>query len=215
MKRLLSGVRAFHNSGSHANAELYGALADGQSPDTLFFTCADSRVVPAFIATSDPGELFTVRNVGNLIPRLDGDGLSTSDSSEAAAIEYALEMLHVTDVVVCGHSGCGAMAGLVAPNASTFPPNLKQWLAQAHGVLDASKFAASLGQGLPQADVLSQRNVVLQLRALETYPGIRRRTRDGGLRVHGWWFDIASASVQVLRPTEGKFVAFEEAYGSE
>ncbi len=212
MKKLIAGVRAFHHQLPPADNDRYTALAEGQSPDTLFIACADSRVVPAFIASSEPGELFTVRNVGNLIPRVDPHGLSVGDHSEAAAVEYATEVLHVTDIVVCGHSGCGAMAGLASRGTTKLPVNLEHWLDLAAGALLPDAFAPALGAGLAPSDVLSQRNVVVQLRALESYSYVEEHLREGQLRLHGWWFDIATARVHAFDPKTGTFVDFDQAY---
>ncbi|NJK33295.1 MAG: hypothetical protein HC927_13340 [Deltaproteobacteria bacterium] len=127
MRKLISGVLDFHRRLASGRAETYEPLAEGQSPTTLFFACADSRVVPAFIASAEPGELFTVRNVGNIVPRADEGGHSIGDRSEASAVEYAVEKLGVTDVVVCGHSGCGAMAALQGPESELPPTCVLGW----------------------------------------------------------------------------------------
>lgn len=136
MQRLIAGVRAFHASIEEGGWTTDAPLADGQRPET-FLACSDSRVVPAFLSTTEPGELFTVRNVGNLIPPAGPRGASTGDRSEASAIEYAVDRLGVQDIVICGHSGDGAMAALAA--RETYP-NVKERLGTAairrHGWFD-------------------------------------------------------------------------------
>ena len=127
MRKLVKGIV----DSEECSAELPGEvcrLALGQSPDTLFIACSDSRVVPNLFASTDPGNLFVVRNVGNLIPVCGPDGLSSADESEAAAIEFALMNLKVTDIVVCGHSECGAMHALVQGREKLMAPNLRAWL---------------------------------------------------------------------------------------
>lgn len=210
MKHLIQGVREFHARLALGGDVRYEPLADSQDPGTLFICCSDSRVVPAFIATAGPGELFTVRNVGNLVPRVDVEGSSVGDRSEASAIEYALQVLHVADIVICGHSGCGAMTALLA-NAP-LPTNLEHWLAHARGALDDGGFPASLGKGRDRADVLSQRNVLIQGRALESYPGVRAGMASRTLRVHRWWFDIRAPRIEVFDLARGCFVDFDEAH---
>jgi carbonic anhydrase len=211
MKKLVQGVRDFHLRMKSGASAVYEPLAEGQSPDTLFITCADSRVVPAFIATAEPGELFTVRNVGNLIPRSAGDGHSTGDRSEGSAIEYAIQVLNVGDIVVCGHSGCGAMGALLQ-DRNALPPNLDAWLEHARATLRDDDHSASLGFGDDRADVLSKRNVLLQMQSLMSYSMIRERVQDGRLRLHGWWFDIRSTEVKVHDALQARFIAFEIAF---
>src|SRR5260221_6050909 len=109
MKKLVKGIIDFRRKGLPGYREKFGHLALGQSPDTLFIACSDSRVVPNTFASADPGDLFVIRNVGNLIAPADPSGLSPSDESEGAAIEFAVLTLGVRDIIVCGHSECGAM----------------------------------------------------------------------------------------------------------
>src|SRR3989344_7005564 len=113
MKKLILGIVEFRNNVQESYREAFGKLATGQAPDTLFIACSDSRVVPNTFASTNPGDLFVLRNVGNLVPPCDKHGLSTSDESEAAAIEYSIETLGVTNIIVCGHSECAAMRALV------------------------------------------------------------------------------------------------------
>ena len=128
MRKLIWGIVEFREQQLPRYAEHFRELADGQSPNTLFITCADSRVAPNLLVSTDPGELFTMRNVGNLVPPATADGLSTGDLSEASAIEYAVKVLKVANIVVCGHSGCGAMKAVLAPGPLDDTPNLTAWL---------------------------------------------------------------------------------------
>lgn len=191
----------------------YTNLRLHQEPDTLFISCSDSRVVPHLLSGSEPGDLFVCRNIGNLLPPSDPFGDSTGDHSEAAVLEYAIGKLGVHDLVVCGHSECGAMAALLSgppPEA----PNLGYWLTLGQGALDDAAFPATLGEGLEERDRVSQRNVLCQLRHARTYPVVAEAMRAKTLRVHGWWFDIGGATVQAWSPEAGRFVTIDEPYAT-
>src|SRR5712691_7179979 len=118
MKKLIQGIIDFRKHRIADYREKFSKLALGQSPDTLFIACSDSRVVPNLFASADPGDLFVIRNVGNIIAPADREGRSQSDESEAAAMEFSIEKLNVTDIIVCGHSECGAMQAIIAGRAS-------------------------------------------------------------------------------------------------
>ena len=124
MRELIAGIAEFREKLLPEYAERFRALASGQSPDTLMITCSDSRVVPDLLASTHPGDLFTMRNVGNLVPPADAEGISTSDVSEASAIEYAVLVLGVRNIVVCGHSSCGAMKAALAQKVQPDTPTL-------------------------------------------------------------------------------------------
>lgn len=205
MKNLIEGVRRFH---SQPNST-YKEIAVGQDPKVLFIGCSDSRVVPAFLADADPGDLFTIRNVGNQIPQVDALGLSRSDFSEAAAVEYSLLKLQVEDVVVCGHSNCGAMAA-IAGGLAELPVNLRRWLGNVESVLNDSAFPLTVGQNLTPLNRLSQRNVLLQLRNLVSYSFVQAALAHGKLRLHGWWLDLEAA--RIVAYSGEAFVDFDEAY---
>src|SRR5688500_6662554 len=128
MRKLIWGIVEFREQHLPRYAEHFRDLADGQSPDTLFITCADSRVAPNLLVSTDPGELFTMRNVGNLVPPATADGLSTGDLSEASANNYAVKALKVENTGVCGHSGFGAMKEVMAPGLLNDTLNLTAWL---------------------------------------------------------------------------------------
>nr|WP_242589677.1 carbonic anhydrase [Corallococcus macrosporus] len=192
----------------------FARLAKGQSPDCLFISCSDSRVVPNLLVSTDPGDLFTVRNVGNLVPPAANDGHSAGDRGEAAAIEFSLGFLPIEDVVVCGHSSCGAMKAILAGGNVDGAPNLEKWLAHGAPSLKTLKESNSqVGVGLPDADRLAQLNVLEQLEHLKTYPIVRERLAAGTLRLHGWWFDIGAAQVHAYRADLGRFVPIDETEG--
>ncbi|HYO55536.1 carbonic anhydrase [Archangium sp.] len=213
MKKLIHGLLDFQRHGLPAYRATFARLAHGQSPDCLFIACADSRVVPNLFVSTHPGDLFVMRNVGNLVPPSDATGLSLSDRSEAAALEFSLLHLPVEDVVVCGHSGCGAMKAVLAGYDDQRTPNLSSWLDIGRPALAAFERGGKVGEGLPPADRLSQLNVLQQLEHLRSYPLVRERLAAGTLRLHGWWFNIGHAQVHAYRPDLERFVAIDELEG--
>jgi len=176
-------------------AQRFKELALSQAPDTLFVTCSDSRVVPDLLASTHPGDLFTMRNVGNLIPPATADGISIGDLSEASAIEYSVLVLRVLNIVVCGHSECGAMKAVLANNPRPETPNLIKWLHHAHAAAFRLEHEGALDAKMKPHDQLSQLNVLVQLEHLMSYAIVRDKVSTGTLRLSGWWFDVASGSM--------------------
>jgi len=202
---LLSGVGGFHGRLAPRVREVLHGLRDQQSPCTLFITCADSRVVPNLITSSGPGDLFTVRNVGNLVPVRSAPGDST-----LAALEYAVGVLRVSTIAVCGHSGCGAMRALLQPSdAAADDGALSGWLANAEDSLATfrSRQIHLPGAQVEAADVsgLAQVNVTTQLGHLMAHPMVRERVEAGHLELVGMFFDIGAAEVHVLEDESGEF----------
>ncbi|HLT30993.1 MAG TPA: carbonic anhydrase [Myxococcaceae bacterium] len=212
MKKLVRGILEFRQKGFPAYRETFAKLAAGQSPDALFVSCSDSRVVPNLFASTHPGELFVVRNVGNMIPPGDDDNHALGDTSEASAVEYAMFELKVRDIIVCGHSSCGAMKALCAP----VPPaawNLASWLKLGDRAVQRLKSGEFAETGLPEQDRLSQINVLQQLEHLRSYPMVSERIATGEVRLHAWWFDIHAATVHDYREDLGRFVPIDEVEG--
>lgn len=210
MKKLIKGIVEFRRTTQQSYREAFGKLATGQSPDTLFIACSDSRVVPNTFASTNPGDLFVLRNVGNMVPPCDADGISQSDESEAAAIEFAVQTLNVRDIIVCGHSECGAMRGLINDRRTIESPNLRSWLRHGEPALEHLHGGSSLDSGLPPHNQLSQLNVLLQMEHVKSYPAVTRRIAEGTLAVHGLWFDIAHADVYAYEETFNRFVLIDE-----
>lgn len=189
---IVAGVAAYHRSHAHVMRPHLDVLRDGQEPDSLFVTCADSRIVPNVITNSGPGDLFTVRNVGNLIPA------DRKDASMEAALIYALDKLDVRSVVVCGHSGCGAMEALHA--GAVTGSNLDDWLANARPSLDLFRLGhpvavAAAAAGFGPVDQLGMVNVAVQLETLYAHPVVRRGVVERGVVLSGLFFDISTARV--------------------
>lgn len=214
MRKLINGLIDFQHNVRPTYRETFHRLATTQHPDCLFIACSDSRVVPNLFASSNPGDLFVVRNVGNLMPPCACNGLSSGDRSYAAALEFAIEELKVPDVVVCGHSECGAMKALASEKA-TGHRNLDGWLDYARPSLKrlTDGDPGFLNPQLSRHDRLSQLNVLQQLEHLGTYPMVRDRVASGELRLHGWWFEIPQAVVHAWSPERERFVVLDEAEG--
>jgi carbonic anhydrase len=207
---LLHGVSEFQRVTAPLVRPVLAELAEeGQSPSQLFITCSDSRLVPHLMTASGPGDLFTVRNVGNLVPRPGQDGaFDNVDVSVAAAIEYAVEVLGVSTITVCGHSGCGAMGALLEGAAGGDRP-LNAWLA--HGAHTMARYRVDSAAEEPveaagsAQDRLGRLNVLQQLDNLLAHPCVSERMEAGTLQLTGMFFDIASAEMHVLDATTGTF----------
>ncbi len=212
MKKLIRGIVDFRRNVRPSCKDAFAQLALGQSPDTLFVACSDSRVVPNLFASSDPGDLFVLRNVGNLIPPCGALGRSASAESEAAALEFALLKLPVPQIIVCGHSECGAMGALLNGRAGVAAPNLRNWLRHGEGSLERLRSGAQLEKHLEAHNQLSQLNVLEQMEHLKTYPVVRQRLQEGRVHLHGWWFDIREAEVYEYEPEEERFRLIDESY---
>jgi carbonic anhydrase len=195
MRKLIEGIVEFRERELPQYAARFRDLARGQAPDALFITCSDSRVVPDLLASTDPGELFTMRNVGNLVPPATAEGVSTGDVSEASAIEYAVLVLKVANIVVCGHSECGAMKAVLKRKPLEDAPNLGRWLHHATSAGTRLEREGALDPALKPHDQLSQLNVLVQMEHLMTYPIVRERVQAGALHLAGWWFDIATGEM--------------------
>ncbi|MGG5817514.1 carbonic anhydrase [Falsiroseomonas sp. HW251] len=209
MRRLIEGIAEFRATQLPLHAERFRALAAGQAPDTLMITCADSRVVPDLLVSTDPGDLFTMRNVGNLVPPADAAGMSTGDLSEASAIEYAVLVLRVRNIVVCGHSACGAMRAALAARMRGDTPNLARWLGHAGPARTRLECDGPLDTALPPDDQLSQHNVLAQIGHLMTYGIVREAVAAGRLRLTGWWFSVGTGDMYSHEPETGRFEIIE------
>ena len=195
MRKLISGIVEFREQQLPNYAARFRDLALAQTPDTLMVTCSDSRVVPDLLASTHPGDLFTMRNVGNLVPSATAEGVSVGDVSEASAIEYAVLVLKVANIVVCGHSECGAMKAVLAPSTKPNSPNLQKWLHHASTAAVRLEQEGALDPALQPHDQLSQLNVLVQLEHLMSYPIVRAQVAAGALQLSGWWFNIATGDM--------------------
>ena len=205
MGKLIMGIVDFRERLLSQYAERFRVLAQGQAPDVLCVTCSDSRVVPELLASTDPGDLFVMRNVGNMIPPATVEGASTGDLSEASAIEYAVLVLKVPTIIVCGHSECGAMKAALAGAPMPNTPNLAKWLHHSASAVFRLDQEGPLDPRWSRCDQLSQLNVLVQLEHLATYPIVRERIATGALHLSGWWFDIAKGDMYIYQRERRNF----------
>ncbi|MFI2618095.1 carbonic anhydrase [Streptomyces sp. NPDC018584] len=190
MRHLAQGIDRFQREIFPAKAGLFAHLATTHQPGTLFISCSDARVVPELITQSDPGELFVIRTAGNLVP-----AYTPGADGVAASIEYAVAVLGVKDVIVCGHSACGAMTALAEGHDLTGAPAIADWLRHA----DASQARAiAPSAGEDKVAALVRQNVAAQLTNLATHPSVARAVAEGSVRLHGWVFDIPTGTVEEL-----------------
>ena len=205
MQRLIEGVHKFRKDEFGNYRRLFRKLSqEGQNPHTLFITCSDSRVLAELITQSKPGDLFVVKNIGNIVPPASATG---DTNSTAAAIEFAVAKLRVNDIVICGHSQCGAMAALLGGTpADDDTPHLRDWLKLAAPVLETMKSDyAHLCEIAARENAAAEENVLFGLDNLHSYTCVQERLMAGTLRLHGWFFKIATAELFAYDPESRQF----------
>ena len=207
MKKLIQGIVDFRKNLTEESRNLFAKLALEQKPDVLFVGCSDSRVVPNLFASTDPGDLFVLRNIGNLIPPASS---SYEESSIPAAIEFSLISLNISDIIICGHSECGAMKALVQGVDTLCCPHLKHWLKYGEKSLRKVRKGVTLNPSLSEHNQLSQVNVLEQMEHIAGYPYVCERLEKKQLRIHGWWFDIAHADVYCYEKSICQFILIDE-----
>jgi carbonic anhydrase len=197
--RIIQGIQQFQEHVFGAKESLFRRLSEGQSPHALFITCCDSRIDPSLLTQTEPGELFIHRNIGNQVPPFDCSG------GVRATLEYALKTLDIRDVIICGHSKCGAMQGLLNPDSLRDMPFVAQWLEHARAILPALKQIPALSQE-EKLNQAVERNVLLQLEHLKAYPFVAESLSAGKLRLHGWVYFIESGQVTAYDANKGCFL---------
>jgi carbonic anhydrase len=207
MKKLINGIVEFRKNLTEENRTLFAKLALGQKPDALFIACSDSRVVPNLFASTNPGDVFVLRNIGNLIPAANS---ASQENSVQAALEFSIFSLNIADIIVCGHSECGAMQSISQGTTNACCPHLSEWLKHGEASRDKVKNGFILNPKLAKHNQVSQANVLLQLEHIASYPFIQERLEKKQLRLHGWWFDIAQADVYCYEESVNQFVLIDE-----
>jgi carbonic anhydrase len=191
MQPLIDNARTFGQ-----RPEEFARLAEGQSPEVLFITCSDSRVVPALITGARPGQLFELRTAGNIVPPY----ASEHPTSEAATIEYAVEVLGVRDIVVCGHSHCGAVGALVRGDDLDAVPAVRDWLAAATPRPQGAAGDPTVAEGV-------QSHALAQLLRLRSYPCVAQKLAQGQLALHAWYYEVHTGAVLAHSPQTDTFKA--------
>lgn len=193
MRKLIKGLHDFQTNYFNEHRELFKQLSLKQRPRALFITCSDSRIDPNLITQTKPGELFIMRNVGNIIPPY-----GSTNGGEGAALEYAVQALGLKDIIICGHSDCGAMRGLLQLNTLTEDmPLVCNWLKHAEAT---RRLIVENYKGLEGDDLLNvtiEENVITQIENLRTYPAIHAKIHNGQLNLHAWIYKIETGSVFV------------------
>ncbi len=196
--KFLGGVSRFQKDVYPQHQDLFEKLALGQRPDALFITCADSRIDPCLLTQTKPGELFICRVIGNIVPPYP-DALG----GVSATIEYAVGVLRVPEVIVCGHTDCGVMKGALNPEALAAFPNVTAWLRYAN---------VEHREATPSAEfllALTEENVVAQLKNLRSHPAVAARLKQADLSLHGWIYHIGSGTVTAYNEESGQYRALE------
>ncbi len=201
MQNLLPGLRVFSERIFPEQQPLFESLSQGQKPHTLMITCSDSRIDPNLVTQTKPGEIFIVRNAGNIIPPY-----GASRGGEEAAIEFAIEGLGVSNIVICGHSKCGAMAALVDHANLDSLPCVKDWLGHAH----ATKRRMSMTTSKPVLADVVEENVLVQADNLKTHPSVSAALRAGKVQLYGWVYNFEYGTVAVYDPQLKRFLPSTE-----
>ena len=206
MNELIGRVLRFEKEVYSGRSELYGQLASrGQSPKALMISCADSRIVPEHVMQAEPGDLFVCRNAGNIVPPF-----AQMNGGVSSTVEYAVSALGVRDIIVCGHSDCGAMKAVAEPHHVHDMPNVAAWLRHSDA---ASRIVRDAYPELSNGDLvraISLENVVAQLAHLRTHPSVAAGIARGEISLHGWFVDIHAGVITGLDGETGQFLPLRE-----
>jgi carbonic anhydrase len=201
MRKLITGIREFQSSYYAEHRDLFAQLGHGQSPRVLFITCSDSRIDPNLIVQADPGELFVIRNAGNIIPPY-----GSANGGEGASVEYALQALDIDQIIICGHNHCGAMKGLLKLNKLQEDlPLVYDWLKHTEATRRILKDNYSEYEGEALIEIAVAENILTQIDNLETYPIVRSRLQAGKLHIYGWLYEIETGEVKSYNPATEQF----------
>jgi carbonic anhydrase len=200
MEQLVQGIHQFQTSYFCSQQELFERLAASQAPMALFITCSDSRISPDILMQTKPGDVFILRNAGNMIPPY---GASTG--GEAATIEYAIRALDIKHIIVCGHSHCGAIKALLHPELLVEMPAVASWLSHAEATRRIVKENYSHLDDVAKQKAAIEEHVLVQLENLRTHPAVAARLSKGDLTLHGWVYKIETGEVYSYSPTQGQY----------
>ncbi|MGX1175466.1 carbonic anhydrase [Pseudomonas fluorescens] len=192
MKALIEGFLKFQQEVFPQRTDLFKHLATTQHPGTLFITCSDSRVVPELLTQQEPGELFVIRNAGNIVP-----SYSPHPGGVSATVEYAVAVLGVRDIVICGHSDCGAMTAVAKCACMDHLPAVSGWLQHAESARVINESRSHVDDAAKVSSMVRE-NVIAQLANIQTHPSVRLAQEKGLLNLHGWVYDIETGSIDAL-----------------
>ncbi|MGU4699021.1 carbonic anhydrase [Burkholderia cepacia] len=204
MKDIIEGFLKFQRDAYPARATLFRDLARSQHPRALFISCSDSRLVPELVTQREPGDLFVIRNAGNIVP-----SYGPEPGGVSASVEYAVAALRVTDVVICGHSDCGAMTAIATCQCMDHMPAVGHWLRYADSARVVNE-ARTRRSERERIDSMVRENVVAQLANLKTHPAVRLALEEGRLALHGWVYDIESGCIDAHDGATGRFVSLAD-----
>jgi carbonic anhydrase len=214
MKKLLKGIIDFHQNRRNQVKDTFAQLALGQNPDVFFIACSDSRVAVNVFASTEPGDLFVIRNAGNFVTPFSSSDVVPADESEVAALEFALEYLKVPHIIVCGHSDCGAIKALCQGRENIQFPHLRSWLRHGEEALQRIRSRKFKNDNSEEVNAVSKENVLLQMEHLKSYSRVADRIKSGQLMLHGLWFDIQNTDVYYASLEERVFRLIDEVEGA-
>ncbi len=206
MNEFIHGVVRFQKDVFPGRRALFAELANGQSPEVLLITCADSRIDPNMVTQTEPGELFICRNAGNIVPPHQNEA-----GGVTASIEYAVAVLGVSHIVVCGHTDCGAMKAAINPGSLEGLPHVSSWLGHTRAAAEVVK-AQHGCLGTEHLDEMTRANVTLQLQHLRTHPAVAARIATGDVQLHGWVYNIETGEVNCYDPVTEQYSPLQERY---
>ncbi len=210
MQKLIEGIHEFQQSIFDSEKQLFERLAAGQQPLALFITCSDSRIDPSLLTQTKPGELFIMRNAGNIVPPY-----GAVVGGEAATIEYAVAVLQVQDIIICGHSHCGAMGGLLEPEQVEALPAVRGWLGHAAATARIIRENYThLHDPNARLTATVEENVLVQLENIRTHPSVAAALGRRDLKLHGWTYKFETGQVFAFDPDQGQFLPLEEVVGA-
>jgi len=200
MQEIIDGILKFQREAFVERSDLFKQLATRQNPRTLFISCSDSRLVPELLTQREPGDLFVIRNAGNIVP-----SFGPEPGGVSASVEYAVAALGVEDIVICGHSDCGAMTAIATCQCLDHMPTVASWLRYAdaaRSITQANDYASEQ----ERVNAVVRENVIAQLTNIKTHPSVALALEQGKLKLHGWVYDIASGGVDALDGNTRRFV---------
>ncbi|MBM7342113.1 carbonic anhydrase [Pantoea coffeiphila] len=204
MKEIIEGFLKFQKNAFPERVKLFKNLANQQSPRALFISCSDSRLVPELVTQREPGDLFVIRNAGNIVP-----SYGPEPGGVSASVEYAVAALQVNDIVICGHSDCGAMTAIATCKCLDHMPAVSSWLRYADSARVVNEARQHADQSTKVASMVRE-NVIAQLANIQTHPSVRLALEEGRVTLHGWIYDIESGRIDAFDSRSGTFMSLAD-----